>query len=89
MLVESRSSMKDSKSRRLGRHLKAQDYVEWIKWMKYLFVQDSKESTRQTESLNSIFLKQNYRSNVDRERYAINYTSLHTYAGRAYAKEVI
>lgn len=45
MLLESCSSMKNSKSHRLGRHLKVQDYVEWIKWMKYLFVQGSKEST--------------------------------------------
>lgn len=45
MLVENYSNMKDSKSCCLGRDLKVQDYVEWIKWMKYLFIQGSKEST--------------------------------------------
>lgn len=42
MLVENYSRMKDSGSCCLRKDFK--DHVEWIKWMKYLFVQDSKES---------------------------------------------
>lgn len=43
MLVENYSSMKDSGSHCFRKDLK--DDVEWIKWMKYLFVQGTKEST--------------------------------------------
>lgn len=77
MLVESYSGMVDSKSRHLKRDFKVQDHVKWIKWMKYLFVQGSKESTRRSSDGVAKFCFPEMRlPSQDREHCAINYILL-------------